>query len=454
MNSVAFSSCAGILRHLEGRGFFHMDLSLDRMEAALRALGLTRPPFLVAQVLGTNGKGSTSAFLSSLARAHGHRVGLYTSPHFLLPEERIRIDGRPLPCASWVDAANEVVRVGPDLTYFEFLTVLAVALFARAGVSLAVMEAGLGGRYDATTALAADVLAYAPIAKDHAAVLGPTLRRIAADKAAAIRSAAPVFSAPQFPDAGEELRTAAQRRHAPLTFVPPLEGDAPLGLAGAHQRVNAGLALAVWKELAPRLGSPSGDAAAQARGLASAFVPGRLQWAEGARMPGDGLPLPPLLLDGAHNAHGVRSLVGHLRERGLRPRAVIYSCLGDKEWRPAVALLRRQVKDAPFLVPGLHNGRAASAGEVARFLNGCAPGTASVVDGVPDALRRAAAVPPSHAAGPARDPVLICGSLYLLSEVYACLPCLLDGGTAGEAFPATGNVMRRDAANPGQEVSL
>ena len=386
MNSVAFSSCAGILRHLEGRGFFHMDLSLDRMEAALRALGLTRPPFLVAQVLGTNGKGSTSAFLSSLARAHGHRAGLYTSPHFLLPEERIRIDGRPLPCASWVDAANEVVRHGPDLTYFEFLTVLAVALFARAGVSLAVMEAGLGGRYDATTALAADVLAYAPIAKDHAAVLGSTLRRIAADKAAAIRSAAPEFSAPQFPDAGEELRPAAQRRKAPL-------------------------------------------------GLASAFVPGRLQWAEGVRMPGDGLPLPPLLLDGAHNAHGVRSLVGHLRERGLRPRAVIYSCLGDKEWRPAVALLRRQVEDAPFLVPGLHNGRAASAGEVARFLNGCAPGTASVVDGVPDALRRAAAVPPSHAAGPARDPVLICGSLYLLSEVYACLPCLLDGGTAGEAVP-------------------
>ena len=218
MNSVAFSSCAGILRHLEGRGFFHMDLSLDRMEAALRALGLTRPPFLVAQVLGTNGKGSTSAFLSSLARAHGHRAGLYTSPHFLLPEERIRIDGRPLPCASWVDAANEVVRHGPDLTYFEFLTVLAVALFARAGVSLAVMEAGLGGRYDATTALAADVLAYAPIAKDHAAVLGSTLRRIAADKAAAIRSAAPVFSAPQFPDAGEDSFPVNESSSASLSL--------------------------------------------------------------------------------------------------------------------------------------------------------------------------------------------------------------------------------------------
>ena len=97
MNSISFSSCADILRHLDGRGFFHMDLSLHRMVDALRALGLSRPPFLVAQVLGTNGKGSTSTFLASLARAHGHKVGLYTSPHFVLPDERIRINGRPLP---------------------------------------------------------------------------------------------------------------------------------------------------------------------------------------------------------------------------------------------------------------------------------------------------------------------------------------------------------------------
>lgn len=426
MNSVSFSSCADILRHLDGRGFFHMDLSLHRMVDALRALGLSRPPFLVAQVLGTNGKGSTSTILASLARAHGHKVGLYTSPHFVLPDERIRINGRPLPCATWVDAANEVVRCGPELTYFEFLTVLAVLLFAREGVSLAVMEAGLGGRYDATTALAADVLAYVPIAKDHAAILGPTLRHIAADKAAAIRSAAPVFSAPQFPDAAEELRAAAARQGAPLSFVAPLDDSLPLGLAGAHQRGNAGLALAVWKFLASRLGSSPDDAAAQARGLASAFIPGRLQPAEGVRLPGEAAPLPPLLLDGAHNAHGMQSLIRHLQGRGLTPRAVLYSCLGDKEWQPAAALLHRQVPDAPFLVPGLHNERAADAGEVAAFLNAHAPGTARVTDDVPSALRLAAAVPPPVGAAPDRAPVLICGSLYLLSELYAFLPRLLE----------------------------
>lgn len=429
MNSISFSSCADILRHLDGRGFFHMDLSLHRMVDALHALGLSRPPFLVAQVLGTNGKGSTSTFLASLARAHGHRVGLYTSPHFVLPDERIRINGRPLPCASWVDAANDVVRCGPELTYFEFLTVLAVLLFAREGVELAVMEAGLGGRYDATTALAADVLAYVPIAKDHAAVLGPTLRHIAADKAAAIRSAAPVFSAPQFPPAEEALRAAAARQGAPLSFVAPLDTGVTLGLAGAHQRVNAGLVLAVWKSLAPRLGSSPDDAGAQARGLAAAFIPGRLQLAAGVCLPGSAEPLPPLLLDGAHNAHGMRSLARYLQERALTPRAVLYSCLGDKEWQPAAALLHRQVPAAPFFVPGLHNERAAAAADVARFLNALAPGAAHVADDVPSALRLAAAVPPPDGIAPERAPVLICGSLYLLSELYAFLPSLLEPDT-------------------------
>ncbi len=429
MNSISFSSCADILRHLDGRGFFHMDLSLGRMNDALKALGLTRPPFVAAQVLGTNGKGSTAAFLSSLARAHGIRTGLYTSPHFVRPDERLRINGRPLPCASWVDAANEVVRCGPDLTYFEFLTVLAALLFAREGVELAVVEAGLGGRYDATTALEADVLAYAPIAKDHAAVLGPTLRHIAADKAAAIRSSAPVCSAPQFAVAAEELRAAAARRGAPLLFASPLGADAPLGLAGSHQRVNAGLALAVWKTLAPRFGMSPDDVEAQGRGLASAFIPGRLQRVEGACL--SGTALPPLLLDGAHNAHGMQALVRYLQEENLRPRAVLYSCLGDKEWQPAAALLHRQTPGVPFFVPGLHNERAADASEIVRLFNALAPDTARVAEDVAAALRLAAAVSPPDGVAPARAPVLVCGSLYLLSELYAFLPELLEEDAPG-----------------------
>ena len=167
--NTTFSTPADIQRHLDSLGLFHMDMGLGRMRRALAALDLARPPFVVAQVLGTNGKGSTSAFLASLALAHGCRVGLYTSPHFVSPTERIRIGGpeqpicAPWPAENWVEPANQVMAVAPELTYFEFLTVLALLGFAREGVELAVLEAGLGGRHDATTAVAADLLCYAPI---------------------------------------------------------------------------------------------------------------------------------------------------------------------------------------------------------------------------------------------------------------------------------------------------
>lgn len=231
-----FTTIDQIWEHLDGLGFFHMDLSLTRMETALSRLGLSRPPFVVAQIVGTNGKGSTSAFLDSLSRAHGCRTGLYTSPHFLSPCERIRIDGVPLQEDLWPGLATEVYAARPDLTYFEFLTVLAILAFARQGVQLAVMEAGLGGAHDATTALASDLTCFAPVAMDHAAILGPTLRDIALDKCGAIRPRVPVVSAPQFPAAEEVLRRQAERLAAPLHIVEPLPGNMPLGLAGPHQR--------------------------------------------------------------------------------------------------------------------------------------------------------------------------------------------------------------------------
>ena len=119
--SNTFSTPADIQRHLDSLGLFHMDMGLGRMRRALAALDLTRPPFVVAQVLGTNGKGSTSSFLASLALAHGCRVGLYTSPHFVSPTERIRIGGpndaacAPWPADDWVEPANQVMAAAPDL---------------------------------------------------------------------------------------------------------------------------------------------------------------------------------------------------------------------------------------------------------------------------------------------------------------------------------------------------
>ena len=393
-----FTTIGQIWEHLDGLGFFHMDLSLTRMETALARLGLSRPPFVVAQIVGTNGKGSTSAFLDSLSRAHGCRTGLYTSPHFLSPCERIRIDGAPLPEALWPELATEVHAARPDLTYFEFLTVLAVLAFARQGVQLAVMEAGLGGAHDATTALASDLTCVAPVAMDHAA----------------IRPRVPVVSAPQFPAAEEVLRRQAEQLAAPLHIVDPLPGNMPLGLAGPHQRINAAVALHAWQALAPRLQvTPRPDAVA--RGLARAFMPGRLQSVPATDQH------PPLLLDGAHNAHGMAALLSHVRQSGLRPRAAIYSCLGDKDWHPALMLLKRALGDAPLFIPALHNERAADAARVVAAANAAAPAHATLLPDVRDALDAVRDLP-----GDDRAPVIISGSLYMLAEFYSLYPHLLE----------------------------
>lgn len=181
-----FKSFHDIEEHLNQLGLFHMDMGLSRVQDALEALGCTfNCP--VVQVVGTNGKGSTVTFLHSLAEAHGLKVGVFTSPHFLSPVERIRLGKRVLPEAAWPCLANRVHAAAPELTYFEFLTVLAALAYQDACPNLIILEAGLGGHYDATTALPANLVCFTPIALDHQGILGPDIASIAADKAMALR---------------------------------------------------------------------------------------------------------------------------------------------------------------------------------------------------------------------------------------------------------------------------
>lgn len=421
---MAFRSFRAIQEHLDGLGMFHMELGLGRIRRVLAALGLERPPFAVVQVLGTNGKGSTSAFLESLCAAHGCRTGLYTSPHFVSPEERIRVNGTPLPGRLWPPLANAVLAAAGDghLTYFEFLTALALLAFRETGVEVAILEAGLGGRNDATTAVTADLLCFTPIAVDHAAVIGPTLAHIARDKAAAIRSGAPVCSAPQYPLAAAELAAAAARYGAEITVAAPLAPQwlPRLGLAGSHQLVNAAVARGAWRHLAPLL-DKSADDTAQALGLGRAFLPGRLQ-----RLP-RAASHPALLVDGAHNPHGMQALVRALGSgceagpRAMRPpAAIIFSCLGDKDWRSSAALLRRHFSHAPVFVPALANPRAADAGEVAAFFAALSAAPVIPVGGA-DAVGRALAAAADICA--TQDGVaLMTGSLYLLAEFFGRYP--------------------------------
>lgn len=428
MSSV-FHSLDDVWRHLEKLDFFHMDMGLERVLRALSVLRPGRLPFVTVQVLGTNGKGSTSAFLASLAKCHGCRVGLYTSPHFVSPMERIRIcdpgKGSPAPDKQeheeiWLASANAVRRANPDLTYFEFLTVLALEIFSRHGVDLAVLEAGLGGRHDATTAAAADVLCYTPIAMDHQDVLGTNLAAIAADKAGAVHAGcAAVCSAKQYPEAAKALAASTRAHGVPLLQAEPASVEMPLGLAGAHQQTNAGLALAAWQVLAPLLGRAADDLEKQRAGLRCAFFPGRFQ-----HVPASSLH-PPLLLDGAHNPHSMVALLKGMRAEGISPAGAVFSCLADKNWLPGLRLLKHFLGDVPIFVPALSNRRAVGSEEIALACNRLPPATAIAMGQggrvLEEILLQGRALP-----GIGADrPLLVTGSLYLLAEFFALHPAWL-----------------------------
>lgn len=397
-----------------------MDLTLDRMHTALSRLDLMHPPYTAIQVVGTNGKGSTSTFLASLSKAHGLRTGLYTSPHFVSPRERILYNGVMLSEAQWARLGSAVYQAEPRLTYFEFLTVLAALAFAELGVELAVLEAGLGGHWDATTALPAHMLCIAPISMDHEHVLGSTLQAIAADKADAMRSGMTVLHAPQHAAVLAVLREKAQAINASLLpanafALPP---HTVLGLHGPHQHGNAQLALAAWRTWCSQRGTAS-DPRREAQGLGQAFLPGRLQRVTLESSAGDGLPL---LLDGAHNPHGLEALRAALAAHHVQPSAVIFSCLADKDMEHMLPLIRQVAGDAPLWIPTIARNARAAAGETlaAQLRNDGASATA--VPTLRDALEKVRTPASRHGNGP----VLLCGSLYLLGEFFEDYPQFLQ----------------------------
>lgn len=424
-----------------------MKPGLERIHLMIAALGLENPAFVVVQVAGTNGKGSTSAMLERLAREHGLATGLHISPHFLSVRERVLINGAPLPETAWVALGNTLMRRGGEaLTYFEFVTCLAMLAFAEAGVDLAVMETGLGGSFDATTALHADLVVFTPFALDHQAVLGNTLEAIAADKAGAIRPGKPAVSARQRPEAWKELVRVAEERGAVLAELPgtlqlprmtgPFAGRL---LAGPYQQDNARLGLFAWRTISGGA-FPDSDAgpdcvsASEARALAGAWLPGRMQKAA-PRPPVSGeyapcaLGWPPLLLDGAHNSHGLAALGLALAREGVAPLAVVFSCLEDKDLDAMLPQLRALATGLIVVPPIADNPRAMPAESLASRIG---------LNAVPAAdLRGAVEIAAAHMAErmpevfeprspqAERHPLLICGSLYLLGEFYALRPSLL-----------------------------
>jgi len=301
-------------------------------------------------VAGTNGKGSICSFVESGLKAAGIRCGLYSSPHLVSWTERIRLDASPMAAPELRRILERLQPLGlqVDLTPFELITAAAFVAFAEAGVELAVLEVGLGGRLDATTCHPRrSLIGFGSIGLDHTEVLGATAAAIAAEKAGVLEPGCRAFSAPQSPEVAAVLEAEAARRGAALRWVEPLAPDGwSLGLAGAVQRGNGAVALALLQALAAQ-GWPISNSAMR-EGLAAARWPGRLQpWQWQGQ---------PLLLDGAHNLPAAQRLRAELdatpERHGLRPgpRHWVIGLLASKQG-PEMLTTLLAPGDRAWLVP-------------------------------------------------------------------------------------------------------
>jgi dihydrofolate synthase/folylpolyglutamate synthase len=316
-----------LLARLQSVRMLGVSFGLDRVRLALERLGCPERRFRAVQIAGTNGKGSTAAFLESILRAAGLHTGLFTSPHLCRFSERIRIDGREAEGEHLGQLDEAVAATGVPLTYFEISAVLAFLAFAEAEVDLAVLETGLGGRLDATTASHPLACAITSIALDHQDLLGKTIHEIAHEKACIARPGVPLFLGPLSREALAEVERVAHAAGSPLRrlgvdFAAPAF---PLALAGAHQASNAALAVALAHEVGSSMGRVLQPEVVK-RGLAETRWPGRLERVA-----------PDVLLDCAHNAEGAEALAAALPAASRR--ALVVSIVQGKDVATMLAAL-------------------------------------------------------------------------------------------------------------------
>jgi dihydrofolate synthase/folylpolyglutamate synthase len=351
------------LEHIEHQHPKSIELGLDRVREVAARMQLGRPARKVVTVAGTNGKGSTVAFIEAIARAAGWRTGAYTSPHLLAYNERVRVDGSDVGDDDLVEGfeAVEAARGDTPLTYFEHGTLCALWLFARAGLDLAVLEVGLGGRLDAVNIVDPDVAVITTVDIDHVDWLGADRETIGLEKAGIARPWTPLVLGDDDPPASVLRRAyaigaSAIRANCDFFFDPPQDGTwrwrevgrsyaLPVPrMAGPAQLRNAAVAIAALRAL----GEPLPDAAV-AEGVAGATVPGRLQ-----RFARGGIEV---LVDVGHNPQAARQLARSLAASPVAGRTIaVFAALADKDLGGIVEALHERI-DAWYLgglggVPG------------------------------------------------------------------------------------------------------
>ncbi len=386
------NTLADWLAYIEQQHPKSIDMGLDRVRDVATRMRLGKPGKRVISVGGTNGKGSTVAFLEAIGRAHGWKVGAYTSPHLLAYNERVRINGQDATDADLIAGfeAVEAARGDTSLTYFEYGTLCALWLFERAKLDLVVLEVGLGGRLDAVNIVDADAAIITTVDLDHQDWLGNDIDAIGFEKAGIARPFKPLIL-------GDDDPPASVLRHAYAMgasawrigcdfFVEPLdeahwrwrevghELELPMpALAAPVQLRNAACAIAALRALGSRINRQSFIA-----GIANARIDGRLQ-----RIDCDGVEV---VVDVGHNPQAARALAAWLTGQPRRPTLAVYAALSDKDAAGVVATLAGQV-DA-WHVAGLADAgpRGEDVETFARRLHGSAAATALQHADVPTAL--------------------------------------------------------------------
>ncbi|MCK4486833.1 MAG: bifunctional folylpolyglutamate synthase/dihydrofolate synthase [Desulfobacterales bacterium] len=403
---------------------FGIKLGLATISRLLRGLGNPQDRFSSIHIAGTNGKGSIAAFLSSVLAHGGYKVGLYTSPHLVRFNERIQINGCPISDKDMAQVAEAVQRIYSQAeppTFFECATAMALYHFASEGVDWAVLETGMGGRYDATNVVHPEVSIISNISMEHQEYLGNTLAKIAHEKAGIIKRGAGVVTGTRQKSALWVLKQVAAKKEVPLYRLgkgirirKDNEGTftylginrrwprVKIGLIGDHQITNAALALGAL-ELLLEKGLHLTDKAIYA-GLASTRWPGRLEVLSRK---------PFILLDGAHNPSAVRTLKKFLENsNAFRRLTMVVGILEDKAWKPMLRELAG-VADRMILTRPQYE-RAADPHELASFVRPLKQDLVVIpklADAISLALEEASA----------SDAVCITGSLYTVGDAKAYL---------------------------------
>lgn len=378
-------------------------LGLEPVERLLKSLGVhtsgkSAPKFV--HVAGTNGKGSVCAFIDSILRADGRRVGLYTSPHLVTFRERIRVNGEMISEEAVAELLSEIRNITASWehtpTFFEITTALALAHFQREKAEVVVLETGMGGRLDATNVVTPIVSVITPIYLDHQQWLGESLPEIALEKAGIIKPEVPVVCAWQREEVLRVLGHVALHRDAPFHLVLSPLGAVEIGLKGKHQRWNAAIAVHAINIAFPRVSEE-----AIAKGLRDVEWPGRFHEVQKG-----------LILDGAHNPAASRRLVETWKEvQGDKRATLIIGAAQDKDMSGIWDALR-PIAARVILVP-LQSPRSASPSDLEKVILSASPDMpCSPCETLEAALDTARTY---------SDPILVTGSLFLVGETLALL---------------------------------